>query len=385
MKKLNSKKKIDLFFFTGKRGGFSHFVPIIKILDQQKSINYKILVTDMHLSSLFGKTLNEIKMYSKKIILLDSIQIKDTIANRLQVISKTIQTLSKIFKKKKPNFLFLLGDRAEVLGAAIAAMHYNIPIIHLYGGDLTQGGTDEVTRHAISKLSNIHLTSNIQSYKNILRMGEESWRVYNVGLSSLDLLDKDFFRSRSYLEKKFNIDLKRPLILLIQHSVTWQVDQSKAQIKETLKALDKLKVQTIAMYPCSDPGYENIIKEYKKFEKKKFFKVYKNLEINDFYSLLKHSKVLLGNSSCGILECGFIKKFVINLGIRQEGRVCEKNVYHISHRSENILKKIKELLKKPNPKKKSKLYGDGNSSKKIVSTILNLDLKKNLIRKKFVI
>ena len=216
-------------------------------------------------------------------------------------------------------------------------------------------------------------------------MGEESWRVFNVGLSSLDLLDKDFFRSRGYLEKKFNIDLRRPLILLIQHSVTWQVDQSKAQIKETLKALDKLKVQTIAIYPCSDPGYENIIKEYKKFEKKKFFKVYKNLEINDFYSLLKHSKVLLGNSSCGILECGFIKKFVINLGIRQEGRVCEKNVYHISHSSEKILKKIKELLKKPNPKTKSKLYGSGNSSKKIVSTILNLDLKKNLIRKKFVI
>ena len=116
-----------------------------------------------------------------------------------------------------------------------------------------------------------------------------------------------------------------------------------------------------------------------------FFKVYKNLEINDFYSLLKHSKVLLGNSSCGILECGFIKKFVINLGIRQEGRVCEKNVYHISHSSKKILKKIKELLKKPNPKTKSKLYGSGNSSKKIVSTILNLDLKKNLIRKKFVI
>ena len=109
MKKLNSKKKIDLFFFTGKRGGFSHFVPIIKILDQQKSINYKILVTDMHLSSLFGNTLNEIKMYSKKIILLDSIQIKDNIANRLQVISKTIQALSKIFKKKKTKFFIFIG------------------------------------------------------------------------------------------------------------------------------------------------------------------------------------------------------------------------------------------------------------------------------------
>ena len=120
-----------MFFFTGKRGGFSHLVPIIKILDKQKSINYKILVT-ICIYQVFLKDLNEIKKYSKKIILLDSIQIKDTIANRLQVISKTIQALSKIFKKK-PNFYFywVIGPRFLVLQLQ---PHYNIPIIHLYGG-----------------------------------------------------------------------------------------------------------------------------------------------------------------------------------------------------------------------------------------------------------
>ena len=147
MKKVNSKKKIDLFFFTGKRGGFSHLVPIIKILDKQKSINYKILVTDMHLSSLFGKTLNEIKKYSKKIILLDSIQIKDTIANRLQVISK-IQALSKIFKKKT-NFYFywVIGPRFLVLQLQL---HIAIYLSFIYTGGFNTGGTDEATRHAIS-------------------------------------------------------------------------------------------------------------------------------------------------------------------------------------------------------------------------------------------
>ena len=376
-------KKLSIYFFTGKRGGFSHFVPLIRQINLSNKIDYKIIVADMHLSSFFGHTVNEIKKYSKKLILLESIQAKDSISNRLLVISKTIKNLSKIFEKKKPNYLFLLGDRAEVLGAAIAAMHFNIPIIHLYGGDVTQGGTDESTRHAISKIANLHLTSNFQSLKNVKQMGEESWRIHNVGLSSLDLFKDNFFKSKNYLEKKFKIDLSKPLILLIQHSVTWQVKESKKQILETLKALNKLKFQTIALYPCSDPGYKAIINEYNKFNKKKFFKVYKNLEITEFYSLLKYSSLLLGNSSCGILECGFFKKYVINLGIRQEGRICKNNVFHLPHQSDKIARKITEILKKPEIKKKVNLYGSGNSSKKIIKFILRNHNQKKLIKKKF--
>ena len=122
-------KKILIYFFTGKRGGFSHFVPLLRQINLSNKVDYKIIVADMHLSSFFGNTVNEIKNYSKKLILLERIQTKDTVSNRLSVISKTIKNLSKIFEKKKPNYLFLLGDRAEVLGAAIAGMHFNIPVI----------------------------------------------------------------------------------------------------------------------------------------------------------------------------------------------------------------------------------------------------------------
>ncbi len=378
-------KKPLIYFFTGKRGGFSHFVPLLRQINLSNKIDYKIIVADMHLSSFFGNTVNEIKNYSKELILLEKIQTRDSVSNRLSVISKTINSLSKIFERKKPNYLFLLGDRAEVLGAAIAGMHYNIPIIHLYGGDVTQGGTDETTRHAISKIANLHLTSNFQSYKNVKQMGEETWRIHNVGLTSLDLFKDNFFKSKTYLEKKFRIDLSKPLILLIQHSVTWQVQESKKQIIETLTALNKLKIQTIAVYPCSDPGYKEIINEYKKFKNKKFFKVYKNLEINEFYSLLKYSKLLLGNSSCGILECGFFKKYAINLGIRQEGRICKKNVFHLPHQSSTIARKISEIIKKPKFQKKITIYGNGNSSKKIIKLILKNYSKEKLIKKKFVI
>ena len=150
-----TKKNIIVYFFTGKRGGFSHFIPILQLLKKEKKIKYKILASDMHLSDYFGKTINEIRHYTKKIISLKKIKIKDSIGNRLSVVSNTIESLSKIFKKTKPDFLFVLGDRAEVMGASISAMHFNIPIIHMYGGDVTQGGTDEPTRHAISKISNL--------------------------------------------------------------------------------------------------------------------------------------------------------------------------------------------------------------------------------------
>ena len=139
----------------------------------------------MHLSDYFGKTINEVKQYTKNVIQLKKVNLKDSIKNRLSVVSSTIESLSKVLKKKKARRNIIIGDRAEVLGAAISAMHFNIPIIHMYGGDVTQGGTDEPTRHAITKISNIHLTSNFDSYKNVINMGEERWRVFNTGLTSL--------------------------------------------------------------------------------------------------------------------------------------------------------------------------------------------------------
>lgn len=377
------KKKLLIYLFTGKRGGFSHFIPLIRIFNQEKKVNYKILASDMHLSDYFGKTLNEIKKYTNKIIELKNNKIKDSIKQRTTVVSNTIQSISAIFSKKKPDFIILLGDRAEVLGASIAALHHNVPSIHMYGGDMTQGGTDEPTRHAISKLSNLHLTSNLESYKNVKQMGEENWRVFNTGLLSLDLLKKKNFKSKDYLSNKFDINFNKPFIILIQHPVTWQVNKCKKQIEETLKALSLLKIQTIAIYPCSDPGYMEIVKSYKKLKNKKFFKLHKNIEASDFYSLLKFCSLLIGNSSCGITECGFLKKSVINIGIRQEGRVSGKNVHHVEHNFKKILYKIKNILKMPNITHSSNIYGTGHSAKKIIKIINNKFSKDKLIIKKF--
>ena len=382
MRKIKNKKTI--YFFTGKRGGFSHFIPILRILDGEKQINYKIIASDMHLSDYFGKTINEVKQYTKNVIQLKKVNLKDSIKNRLSVVSSTIESLSKVFKKKKPDGILLLGDRAEVLGAAISAMHFNIPIIHMYGGDVTQGGTDEPTRHAITKISNIHLTSNFDSYKNVINMGEERWRVFNTGLTSLDLLKAKYFKSKYYLENKYNLNLANPFLILLQHSVTWQIKDAKRQIKETIISLNKLKLPTVVIYPCSDPGFDSIIKIYKQNKKKNYLKIFKNIEISDFYSLLKYSALLIGNSSCGITECGFLNKPVINLGIRQKGRLSGKNVFHIDHDNKKITTQILKILKMNKSYTNSKIYGNGHSAKNIVNIIKTIFTRRDLIKKKFV-
>lgn len=377
------KKKKIVHIFTGKRGGFSHFIPLIKKIEQQNFIDYKLIVSDMHLSSEFGNTYKEIELYTKKIIKLKKNFIQDSVKNRLTVISKNIQNLSQVFFKEKPDYLILLGDRAEVLGAAIAAQFFNIPILHMYGGDVTQGGTDEPTRHAITKLSNIHLTSNKFSFQNVRQMGEEKWRIHNIGLSSIDLLKKNSFRSKKYLEKKYKLNFLKPYLLLIQHPVTWQSNKAKFQICETLKAIKFLNIKTIAIYPCSDPGYKEIIKAYKTFDNKDNLRIYKNINNDDFYSLLHYSSLLIGNSSCGITECGYLKKYVINIGMRQEGRISGRNVFNVEHDSKKIAILIKKILKKKAFKNRVNIYGDGTSANKILKIIKKNYKMSKLIYKKF--
>ena len=139
------------------------------------------------------------------------------------------------------------------------------------------------------------------------------------------------------------------------------------------------------MYPCSDPGFKDIVKSLNKFKKNKYFKLFKNIDSNDFYSLLKHCSFVIGNSSCGITECGFFNKPVINIGIRQEGRVTGPNVLNVSHNSTRISNLINQILSK-NFKFKSntKLYGTGNASKKILKILKKLPKKEKIIKKKFI-
>ena len=371
-----------VFVLTGKRGGYGAMKPMLKLFEKSKKYDLKLIVTDQHLDKKFGNTVNEIKKDFENLIEIPLFQKKDDPFSRVSAMSVIIEKLSQVFYQMKPDYLFLYGDRSEVLAAALAAIHFDLIIIHIQGGDVS-GNIDDSIRNSVSKLAHIHLVSNKQSYQNLVNMGEKKNRIFIVGDNHIDPIVNKNYKDKLSIKNKYKLNKK--LVLFLFHPETLNRQKNYLELEKMLYFLLSLDITLIAIYPCSDPGYEPIIKRYNNFKKKSFFNVYKNLKLDDFYSLLKYSTLILGNSSCGILECGFFKKYAINLGIRQEGRFCENNVYHLPHNSNKIYNAVKKIIKKKKIKNKITLYGSGNSAKKIVNIIINFHNKKNLIKKRFII
>ena len=379
------KQKISIT--TGTRSEYGILRELIKEISKSKKLELYLLVTGMHLSKKFGYTINEIKKdkipIHAKIKMIPS---GNTPYDMSVSLGKGIVGFSKILKKIKPDLNVVLGDRDEALASALAASHMNIPNAHIHGGEISQG-IDEYNRHAITKISNIHFAATKKSKERIIKMGENRRNVILTGSPSIDEIKMSKISSKHELEKKYLVDLDKPLFLLIQHPVTTEFEKSELQIKMTLDALSKLKNQTIAILPNSDAGNEQIINQLRIFSKKcSFLKVFPNLPRNDYLGFLKHCSALIGNSSSGLIEGSYLHTPVINIGIRQLGREKDVNVIDVPIFSKSlILNALKKSLKKKNKKiKNSSIYGTGNASKKIVQYLETIPINPQMIQKKLV-
>jgi GDP/UDP-N,N'-diacetylbacillosamine 2-epimerase (hydrolysing) len=373
-------------FFTGKRGGFTHLIPIIEKISETEGLKHSIIAADMHLSETFGRTIEEVKKWADNVYTIDTMLESESKTARAKSIGLGIINYSQLLDDIRPDCVFVLGDRGEVLALVIAALQLNIPIIHLFGGDICQGGVDEPTRHAITKLANIHLTSNEQSAERILKMGEEPWRVHTVGSPVLDLIRKKNFTPADEIYHKFRLSLGNPILLLLQHSVTWQVEAAEAQIRETMGAIDEMQFQTLAVYPCADPGYGAIIKVLSEYRGKPYFQLYPNVEFSDFWGLMNVATAFIGNSSAGLLETPSFKLPFVNVGIRQQGRLRADNVIDVDHDRNAIIRAVSGCIDDHSFRERLQRcktpYGDGYASDRIVSIIAELKFDDNLIRKK---
>ena len=379
------KQKISIT--TGTRSEYGILRELIKEISKSKKLELYLLVTGMHLSKKFGYTINEIKKdkipIHAKIKMIPS---GNTPYDMSVSLGKGIIGFSKIFKKIKPDLNVVLGDRDEALASALAASHMNIPNAHIHGGEISQG-IDEYNRHAITKISNIHFAATKKSKERIIKMGENRRNVILTGSPSIDEIKMSKISSKHELEKKYLVDLDKPLFLLIQHSVTTEFEKSDLQIKMTLDALSKLKNQPIAILPNSDAGNEQIINQLRIFSKKcNFLKVFPNLPRNDYLGFLRYCSALIGNSSSGIIEGSYLHTPVVNIGIRQLGREKDVNVIDVPIFSKSlILNALKKSLKKKNKKiKNSSIYGTGNASKKIVQYLETIPINLQMIQKKLV-
>jgi len=371
---------------TGSRSEYGILKPILKKISASKKLDLYLIVTGMHNSKKFGLTINEIKKDGFKIYKkIDMLPKNDSNYSMAIALSNGIKSFANTFKILRPDINLILGDRDEMLASSLAAYHMNIVNAHIHGGDRTQGGIDEYTRHAITKISNIHFSATQKSHKRIIKMGENKNNVFLVGSPSIDEIKNNNITSRKQLEKKYQIKFSGNELLLLYHPVTTEINKTKKQIGIILDVIKKLNKTTIAIAPNSDAGHKVIFSEYEKLSKKSNnFKLFASVPRNDYLGFLKYSAVLVGNSSSGIIEASYFKIPVVNIGIRQHGREKGKNVIDLITLDSTLLyKSLKNAL---NLKKfieidNQLLYGNGNSSKKIVDILEKIKLDTKLIQK----
>ena len=379
------KKKI--LIVTERRADFSRFKPVIDKITNDKKLDYLLIVTGIHLLKKYGFSINEIKKTGIKINqtfkMYSNVSIKnDDGANMVSAFGTAIINLSRILKKTKPDIVLSGFDISANFAVTVAAAHMNIPIAHIQGGEVS-GTIDESIRHAMSKFSHYHLVSNKDAKQRLIKMGEEKSKIHIVGCPSIEALFNEKLLSNKVLEKKFGLSLEKKFIIVIQHSVTTELHNTKNQIKSTIDAIKKSKIQTLFICPNNDAGSTIIINAIKK-SKNIFFTP--TLTLSEYRSLLEKCFALVGNSSSGIHEASSFYKPVINIGSRQNGRLRSKNIIDVKHNKNEIHDVLKKLENKRFYNKLIKNlknpYSLPNTSSKILKVLKRINLDQKLLQKR---
>jgi UDP-N-acetylglucosamine 2-epimerase (non-hydrolysing)/GDP/UDP-N,N'-diacetylbacillosamine 2-epimerase (hydrolysing) len=293
-----------------------------------------------------------------------------------------IQGLAQVFDLLKPDLMLVAGDRAEILAATVTAAYMNIPVAHIQSGDLS-GHIDGSARHAITKLAHVHLPSCEDSAERVRKLGEEPWRIFNVGAPQLDDVIHGKKLGRDELEHTFRLDFSKPALLVIQHPVLAEVHLARKQMEETMAAVQESGHQAIVIYPNVDAAGREIISVIEQYRDSSMIRAFRNLDREIFLSLLGAVSVLIGNSSVGILEAPSFKLPALDIGSRQTGRMRACNVITVPEFDRKIIRQeIDRALHDEAYRVELKTcinpYGDGHSSERICRILEDIDLSRLL-------
>ncbi len=372
------KKKIVLI--TGTRADFGKIKSVIQKL-LNSNFDIKIFITGMHLDKKYGFTYNEVKKNFPTKILHKFINYNRSESQDL-ILANTINGFNKLLNKFKPNLVIVHGDRIEALAGAISASLNNFLTMHIEGGELT-GTIDEHLRHSISKLSHLHIVSNLIAKKRLIKkLGENPKSIFVCGSPDIDIMKKSKLPNINDVKKRYSISFKDYGIILF-HSVTTELRNIKTYTNSLIRNCIKTNKKFVVIYPNNDPGTQEILKLYNlKLKKNKNFKLLKSMRFEYFLTLLKNSKLILGNSSAGIIEAPVYGIPTINLGSRQNNRAKHtKSIINLNFTTVNLNQKINYFYGKKY--KKKSIFGDGNSAEKIINILKTKNIWNTPVQKIF--
>jgi UDP-hydrolysing UDP-N-acetyl-D-glucosamine 2-epimerase len=266
--------------------------------------------------------------------------------------------LATVFDNLKPDAVVTVADRYETLATAVAASYMNIPVVHVQGGEVT-GSIDEKVRHAVTKLSDLHLVATELARERVIKLGEDPLMVIRTGCPSIDLAaevlqrpDLDFDPFEKYGGVGRRVDVSNGYLVVMQHPVTTEYEEARRQVTETLHAVKELGMPTLWFWPNPDAGSEGTskgIRVFREIENPPNLHLFRNMYPEDFLRLLYNSSGIIGNSSVAIRECSFLGVRAVNVGSRQQGRERGRNVIDVEHDREAIAAGVRHHLKNGRP------------------------------------
>jgi GDP/UDP-N,N'-diacetylbacillosamine 2-epimerase (hydrolysing) len=369
---------------NGKRGGFNALLPTMRAIAADRSLALQVLLTDMHLSKTFGKTID----YAvKHIEVTRTVPIGQTGASareRTEALGRGLTRMAKAFDELAPDIVLLLGDRSETLVAAFAAVQLRIPVAHVQGGEIS-GNIDGIQRHAITKLAHLHFAETAQAHRRLIRLGEEPWRVHHVGAPYVDFIRQGLYTPGPEVRRRFGLGSDEEFLVVLMHPVTTEPERSHARMTAVLTAAARSGLKAIVTYPCSDQGYQGIIDAIEERRHDSRFSIHRNIPAEDFIGLEAEAASLVGNSSAGIYEAPYVYCPCVNVGSRQAGREREGNVVDAPPTAAAIGRAIdtvrhdasfRRRLGKPRG-----IYGDGSAYSQIVRILRRVPLGSSLFEK----
>jgi UDP-hydrolysing UDP-N-acetyl-D-glucosamine 2-epimerase len=372
---------------TVARSDWGHLGPVLTALRAAPDVRLLLFVGGTHLAEAFGRSVELIEAegwpIAERVEMLEPSDAPEAIATS---IGRGVAGFGRAYARHRPDLLVVLGDRFEMLSAAAAALPFVLPVAHLHGGEVTEGAIDNQIRHAITKCAHLHFVSAEPHARRVAAMGEEPWRIHNVGAPGLDRIRTARLLPRAELARRLDLTEGDRWLIVTYHPATLEYQDTARHTDELLAAFEKVDATCVVTYPNADTAGRTIIARLEEFAgRHDRVRLARNLGDDVYLSLLRHADAMVGNSSSGLIEAPSFELPVVNVGARQSGRLRAANVVDVGPDRDEILAGIDAALAptfREGLRGLKNPYGDGHAAERIVHVLRTIELGPTLTRKR---
>jgi GDP/UDP-N,N'-diacetylbacillosamine 2-epimerase (hydrolysing) len=370
--------------FSGKRGGYGAYLPLMRVIEEDPKLELLILLSDMHASPVFGLSVEEVRadFPTAHVELVDiGTGVDDSRRTRAINLGRCLTEVTKVLDRCRPEIVLVHGDRAEHLVVALAALTLGMAVAHTQGGDRS-GNVDEIQRHSISKLAHVHFPETEDAAERLGRLGEDPWRIHTVGSLYIDRIVQGLFAPSLRARRTLGLAPDEPFLLLLVHPESYADEEANERMATRVFAAAAASgMRSVVTYPCSDPGYDGVLRALRSWETDDRFIIRRNIENDVYLALLSSASALVGNSSAGVVEAPYFQLPVVNVGGRQRGRFRPANLIDadVDSVAVALARACDPAFRRSLPK--GGHLGDGHAAERVVEILRDLELNRRLLEK----